>query len=62
MPTYVYDGTEVRQTGRTAVRQVGRPGHSGARELKLVEIAPVDQTFDWKKWVSPDQLYQVIEE
>jgi len=60
MKTYVYDGTEVRLTGREAVRKVGRSTGSG-RELKLVEVTPVDPSFDWKKWVSPDQLYEVIQ-
>ena len=56
--TYVFEGTEVRKTGRTAVRKVITvPGKS--RELTLVEIAPVSD-FDWKKWVSPEQLYEVV--
>lgn len=57
--TYVYEGTEVRKTGRTAVRTLHQ-GHPGkTRELTLVEITPVAD-FEWKKWVSPDQLYEVV--
>lgn len=56
--TYVFEGTEVRKTGRTAVRKVTTvPGKS--RELTLVEITPVSD-FEWKKWVSPDQLFEVV--
>lgn len=61
MKSYVYDGTEVRLTGREAIRKVGRAGAGSARELKLVEVTPVDPSFDWKKWVSPDQLYEVLQ-
>lgn len=61
MKTYVYDGTEVKMTGREAVRKVGRAGAGSTRELKLVEVTPVDPSFDWKKWVSPDQLYEVLQ-
>ena len=58
MTTFVYEGTEVRKTGRTAIRKLpGRPG-STAKELLIVEITPVSE-FDWKKWVSPEQLYEV---
>jgi hypothetical protein len=56
--TYVYEGTEVRKTGRTAVKKIHQV-NSKFRELILVEITPVSE-FDWKKWVSPDQLYEVI--
>jgi len=51
--TFVYDGTEVKKTGRTATRKVRQ------RDMILVEIAPVDPSFDWKKWVDPSQLYVV---
>lgn len=58
--TFVYDGTEVRKTGRTAVRKISQAPGKQPRELLIVEITPVSE-FDWKKWVSPDQLYEVIE-
>lgn len=58
MTTYVYDGTEVVKTGREAVREisVGR----NTRKVTLVEIKPVDESFDWKKWVEPSLLYVVV--
>ena len=60
MTTYVFEGTEVRKTGREATRIVKTlPGQAG-RVMILVEITPVEE-FDWKKWVSPDQLYEVKE-
>lgn len=59
MTTYVYDGSEVRLTGRTAVRSVGTPGSTTKRELKLVEICLVNGEFDWKKWVSLEHLYEI---
>ena len=57
MKSFVYDGTEVRLTGREAIRKMAR----GGRELKLIEITPIDPAFDWKKWVNPDQLYEVLD-
>lgn len=59
MKTWVFEGTEVRKTGRTAVKTV--QGMNGkVRELILVEITPVVD-FDWKKWTSEDQLYEIRE-
>lgn len=59
--TYVYDGHEVQLTGRRAVRRIKSAMGKDERHLILVEIAPVDQSFEWKKWVSKDQLYEIIE-
>ena len=53
--TYVYEGTEVKKTGRVATKTLSVKN----KELQLVEITPVDSTFDWKKWVRPDDLYLV---
>jgi hypothetical protein len=53
--TFVHEGVEVKLTGREAIRKVG------TRSLRLVEITPVDTSFEWKKWVAPEQLYQVID-
>ena len=55
----MYDGAEVKKTGRTATKTLG----AGARvkEMNLVEITPVDTTFDWKKWVRPEDLYIIKE-
>ena len=57
MNTYVYDGTEVKKTGRIAVKEIGTG--TRVRKMTLVEITPVDPSFDWKKWVDPNQLYVV---
>lgn len=54
--TFVYDGTEVKKTGRQAVKKL----QIKSKEFVLVEITPVDETFDWKKWVRPDDLYEVM--
>lgn len=59
MVTYVHDGTEVKLTGREAVKKIGTPAKP--REMKIVEITPVDLIQDWKKWVSVEQLYEVVE-
>lgn len=60
MQTYVYDGTEVRKTGRIATRESKTvPGKAVISQL--VEICPVSSEFDWKKWVNPDHLYEVKE-
>ena len=54
--TFVYDGTEVKKTGRQAVKKL----QIKSKEFVLFEITPVDETFDWKKWVRPDDLYEVM--
>ncbi len=61
MTTYVYEGQEVRQTGRTASRKINLPGGK-VRESLLVEITPVDVDDGWKKWVAPEQLFTVTAE
>ena len=54
---YVYDGTECDLTGRSAIRTV-RPNVTD----RLVEIKPSNQDGpQWKKWVKPTDLYQIIE-
>ena len=70
MPIYVYDETEVKLTGRKAKRakpaqQVQRRRQvsgTGDSEVILHEITPVDGTFDWKKWVTMDELFEVFDE
>lgn len=57
MKTFVFEETEVKMTGREAVKSVKLP-NGKAREMRLVEITPVAD-FDWKKWVNPDHLYEV---
>lgn len=59
METFVYEGTEVKKTGRGAVKTL--TAGTRTKELSLVEITPVDTTFDWKKWVRPEDLYTVHE-
>lgn len=65
MTTYVYEGTEVRKTGRIAVRERTAPSKSAMPPRPsslggvLVEIEPVDPDMSWKKWVSETQLYTV---
>lgn len=55
--TYVLGEIEVKKTGRTASRQVGKHTHV------LAEVTPVDE-FDgtWKKWVAPESLFEIQEE
>ena len=57
--TYVYDGTEVKKTGRTAKREVPRLKGEPI-VMQLVEITPADDT-GWLKWVKPEELF-IIEE
>ena len=58
MTTYVFEGQEVKKTGREAHRVLKIPQNTAGRILLLVEITPVEDEI-WKKWVSPDQLYEV---
>lgn len=57
METFVFEGTEVAKTGRIAVKTLQIRDKS--KEMTLIEITPVDKTFDWKKWVRPEDLYVV---
>lgn len=57
METFVYEGTEVKKTGRTAVKTLQL--REKTKDMILIEITPVDSTFDWKKWVRPEDLYTV---
>ena len=59
MTTFVYDGEEVVKTGREAFRNVPTP--RGNKQLRVVEISPASDIGLWKKWVSPEELYQVVE-
>lgn len=56
--TYVYDGTEVKKTGRVAKRSVARP-KGDPMIFMLVEITPIDGT-GWTRWVKTDELYEII--
>lgn len=58
MTTYVYDGTEVKKTGREAKRTINLTSGQ-VKHMTLVEITPVDPSFEWKKWVDPALLYVV---
>lgn len=55
--SYVYDGTEVRLTGRQARREVPRL-KGPPMVFTLVEITPVDDV-GWLKWVKNEELYQI---
>lgn len=60
MTTYVYEGTEVRKTGRVATKERTRTSRSGVAAIdSLVEIEPVDPDMSWKKWVNEIHLYTV---
>jgi len=58
---YVYDGIEVKLTGRTAVKQMKEStiSGSGRKEQILVEITPTDPSMEWKKWVREIDLYLI---
>jgi len=56
--TFVFEGTEVVKTGRTATREIKSVGGKPSRILVLVEITPADSdAVEWKKWVDPAHLY-----
>lgn len=55
---YVYDGLEVKLTGRSAKK----PLRTG-REDELHEICPADkENGSWKKWVRITELYEVMQQ
>lgn len=55
METYIYDGVEVKKTGRVAEKQ------AGAKKVQMIEITPVDENDGtWKKWVFPQSLFRIV--
>lgn len=57
--SFVFEGVEVIQTGRTAIREIKKPNGTVASTTKIVEIKPIDESMDWKKWVDPKLLFIV---
>lgn len=57
-PTYVYDGAEVKKTGRTATKKIQMPNNK-IRELTVMEITPIDEDLEWKKWVTAMELFEI---
>ena len=61
--SYVFDGTEVLCTGRTATRTADRKTASGQKVKSinvLIEIKPADtEEGSWHKWVKKDELYEI---
>lgn len=58
--TYVFEGTEVKLTGRTAVTKNELLAKKGGTAAILHEIVPASQDFmQWVKWVRIDQLFEV---
>jgi hypothetical protein len=55
--TFVYDGVEVRKTGRKAYKEIPRIKGS-PMVFTLVEITPVDDT-GWLKWVKTEELFLI---
>ena len=52
---YVYDGQEVKMTGRQAKKE------GVAKEHLLYEITPVDELQGgWKRWVRITDLYSIL--
>ena len=52
--TYVYNGTEVKMTGRTAEKELRRGVDT------LYEVKPADmECGTWKKWVRIGELYEI---
>ncbi len=56
--TFVYEGTEVKLTGRIAIKKTFSPLGTEVTH-KLVEIEPVDDESSWKKWVDEKSLFHV---
>lgn len=53
--TFVYDNVEVRQTGRTAQKEL-----RSKKIDRLVEVTPLDPMVgSWKKWVREAELFEV---
>lgn len=64
--TYIYDNTEVKKTGRKAVKDTKRATKRSVRSPPdqdiLLEVTPVDsENGSWKRWVKQADLYEIIE-
>lgn len=58
--TYVFDGTEVRLTGRRAEKHLEKPGKPPRLIGTQVEITPIDRDGPtWTKWVDQSSLFKV---
>ena len=58
--TFVYDGTEVRKTGRRAKKDLQSP--RGKTEIVICEITPADEMDGaWKKWVQDKELFTIVD-
>lgn len=60
--TFVYLETEVKLTGRTAKRDVGKPSRRNTTPQKQVvhEITPADsENGSWVKWVRLAELFEI---
>ena len=58
--TYVFDGTEVKKTGRRAQRKMTPIGAKEPKIFELLEITPSEESDGWKKWVRAEELYEII--
>jgi len=67
MTAYVWNGSEVMMTGRTARKEgnsvATRSGRTVRRIDILYEITPTNnEDGSWKKWVRKDELYEIVDE
>lgn len=58
--TFVFEGVEVKKTGRKAKREVPRPKGEPIA-FYIFEITPIDGT-GWLKWVKNEELYMIEDE
>lgn len=57
--TYVYDGTEVKLTGRQATNSRQKSNTKIHPDFTLVEVKPLDKDLTWSKWVKQSELYVI---
>lgn len=67
MTDYVWNGSEVRMTGRQAKKETNikavRSGKSRQSIDILYEIEPADkEDGSWKKWVRKEELFEIVNE
>ena len=54
---YVYDGIEVRKTGRRGVKKL--ENRYKTSETVIYEITPVDPDINWRKFVKESELFEI---
>ena len=57
--TYIYEGIEVKATGREAVRTKAGSDRIVDQMIEITPVREIDKNWD-SRWVRPTELYRII--